>query len=70
MNYIKGRFMFDFITTVPIAKLLENMELSRLLYSVKILRLKKGLYLLDTGRIKDSVKDNFVKNLNQNILNN
>ena len=64
MNYIKGRFMFDFITTVPIAKLLENMELSRLLYSVKILRLKKGLYLLDTGRIKDSVKDNFVKNLN------
>jgi hypothetical protein len=64
MNYLKGRFMFDFITTVPIAKLLENMELSRLLYSVKILRLKKGLYLLDTGRIKDSVKDNFVKNLN------
>lgn len=67
MNYIKGRFMFDFITTIPIARLLKNLELSRLLYSVKILRMKKGLYLLDTGRIKDSVKDNFDSSLQNSI---
>ena len=69
MNYIKGRFMFDFITTIPIARLLKNLELSRLLYSVKILRMKKGLYLLDTGRIKDSVKDNFDSSLQYSIQN-
>ena len=56
MNYIHTRFFFDFITTIPAAKLLKKMKLSRLFYSVKILRMKKGLYLLDTSRIKDSVR--------------
>ena len=67
MNYIHTRFFFDFITTIPMAKIFRKMKLARLFYSIKILRMKKGLYLLDTSRIKDSVRQSFNQSLQKNI---
>lgn len=55
-NYLKGRAFFDFITTVQWARLFKSYaKHSRLFYAIKILRLKKGMYLLEDGRIKQNV---------------
>lgn len=53
VNYFKGRFSFDALTIIPFTRIFKNsIDLSRLFYCVKVLRLKKGYYLLDTSRFK------------------
>ena len=56
MHYLKGRFAFDAFTIIPFSKILYNVELKRLFYIIKILRISKGFYLLDDKKFKQSVK--------------
>jgi hypothetical protein len=54
--YFKGRFPFDCLTIIPFTTLFHQVELARLFYIVKVLRLSKGYYLLDLRKFKQSVK--------------
>ena len=74
-NYMKYELVYDFLTTVPLMRIiqpeiiwedplnidkthvLKDMEF-RLIYLVKILRMKKAYYLLDTSKFK-SILFNF-----------
>jgi hypothetical protein len=68
INYFKGRFSFDALTIIPFTRIFQNaMHLSRLFYCVKVLRLSKGYYLLDTGRFKQTVRGIYEGKLNQYI---
>ena len=67
MFYFKGRCAFDCLTIIPFKDIFNSYERSRLFYSVKILRLKKGFYLLDTSKFKEQVKVFFDKRLKKYI---
>ena len=70
VNYFKGRFSFDALTIIPFTRIVKNtIELSRLFYCVKVLRLKKGYYLLDTGRFKQTIRSIYTEKLNKHIKN-
>ena len=56
INYFKGRFLFDAVTIIPFAKIFREVQLNRLFYVVKCLRIQKGFYLLDTAKFKQTVR--------------
>lgn len=56
MNYFKGRFMFDAITIIPFVDIFHGFELVNLFYAVKVMRIIKGMYLLDDSKFKHNIK--------------
>ena len=68
MNYVKGRFMYDAITIFPFAKIFEGVgELRRLFNAIKIVRISKGYYLLNTSKFKQNIKAIFDSKLKEKI---
>lgn len=67
LNYFKGRFMFDAVTIIPFVRIFEALILKNLFYAVKVLRIKKGLYLLDTSKFKISIKRSYEEKLRKKI---
>ena len=68
LNYFKGRLMFDAVTIIPFVRIFEALTLKNLFYAVKVLRIKKGLYLLDTSKFKQSIKRSYEENLRKKIV--
>ena len=67
INYFKGRFLFDAVTIIPFAKMFHRLQLSRLFYVIKCLRLQKGFYLLDTAKFKQTVRGYYQNQRNKYI---
>jgi hypothetical protein len=59
MNYIKGRLLYDVVTIIPFSKLFTGLKRNNLFYCVKVSRLSKGYYLLDTKKFKQSIKASY-----------
>lgn len=70
MRYLKGQFIFDFITVIPFDYfIMIEGGYSRLFYLLKLLRLFQGLQLFDVQRIMILV-NKYYKNKIDNIIKN
>ena len=59
--------MFDAVTIIPFVRIFEASTQKNLFYAVKVLRIKKGLYLLDTSKFKQSIKRSYEEKLRKKI---
>ena len=63
--YIKGRFFSDLITLVPFFQLFSEYDLKyrKLVFLIKLLRLRVGFSLLDYKRTIGQIKEMYMKRL-------
>ena len=56
-QYLRGRFLTDFVTVLPLYHLFKFFKHGRLFFLIKLTRLMRGIELLDTAVIMGSLKD-------------
>ena len=70
MNYLKGRFIYDFIPILPLGELIKfEGGYERLFYLIKIIRIGKGLVIFTTQNIMSVFKNYYLKKV-KNIIKN